>query len=92
MFPCCYVRAVTRGDHGRSGFAQWRAFPVRTRRTTLRAEQQQRREIVRYRQERGGFAAIRQLDEVPGLAGKTDGIGEFVLIGEGAPSHRSTGD
>jgi DNA uptake protein ComE-like DNA-binding protein len=28
-------------------------------------------EIVRYREERGRFTALRQLDEVPGLAGKT---------------------
>lgn len=27
-------------------------------------------EIVRYREERGRFTALRQLDEVPGLAGK----------------------
>ncbi|HEV2745941.1 MAG TPA: helix-hairpin-helix domain-containing protein [Allosphingosinicella sp.] len=27
-------------------------------------------EIVRYRQERGGFTSIDQLDEVPGLTGK----------------------
>lgn len=27
-------------------------------------------EIVRYRKERGRFDALRQLDEVPGLAGK----------------------
>lgn len=27
-------------------------------------------EIVRYREERGGFTALRQLDEVPGLSGK----------------------
>lgn len=27
-------------------------------------------EIVRYRDERGGFTALRQLDEVPGLSGK----------------------
>lgn len=27
-------------------------------------------EIVRYRGERGRFTALRQLDEVPGLAGK----------------------
>ena len=33
-------------------------------------------EIVRYRQERGRFTALRQLDEVPGLAGKTDGLGD----------------
>ena len=30
-------------------------------------------EIVRYREERGRFASLRQLDEVPGLAGKWDG-------------------
>ncbi|WP_420138430.1 ComEA family DNA-binding protein [Sphingomonas sp.] len=29
-------------------------------------------EIVRYREERGGFTALRQLDEVPGLSGKID--------------------
>ena len=29
-------------------------------------------EIVRYRDERGRFTALRQLDEVPGLAGKLD--------------------
>lgn len=27
-------------------------------------------EIVRYREERGGFTELRQLDEVPGLSGK----------------------
>ena len=27
-------------------------------------------EIVRYRDERGGFTDLRQLDEVPGLTGK----------------------
>ena len=37
-------------------------------------------EIVRYRRERGGFQALRQLDEVPGLAGKTDGIERFVSV------------
>ena len=30
-------------------------------------------EIVRYRDERGRFDAVRQLEEVPGLAGKWDG-------------------
>ena len=30
-------------------------------------------EIVRYREERGRFESLRQLDEVPGLAGKCDG-------------------
>ena len=29
-------------------------------------------EIVRYREERGRFTELRQLDEVPGLAGKLD--------------------
>lgn len=29
-------------------------------------------EIVRYREERGGFTSLRELDEVPGLSGKLD--------------------
>jgi competence protein ComEA len=29
-------------------------------------------EIVRYREQRGRFDSLRQLDEVPGLAGKID--------------------
>lgn len=29
-------------------------------------------EIVRYREDRGRFTDLRQLDEVPGLAGKVD--------------------
>lgn len=29
-------------------------------------------EIVRYREDRGRFTALRQLDEVPGLSGKVD--------------------
>ena len=29
-------------------------------------------EIVRYRDERGGFTSLRQLEEVPGLTGKLD--------------------
>ncbi|HEX8379312.1 MAG TPA: helix-hairpin-helix domain-containing protein [Allosphingosinicella sp.] len=29
-------------------------------------------EIVRYREERGSFTSLRQLDEVPGLSGKLD--------------------
>ncbi|MDV3459215.1 helix-hairpin-helix domain-containing protein [Sphingomonas sp. HF-S4] len=29
-------------------------------------------EIVRYREERGQFTDLRQLDEVPGMAGKVD--------------------
>jgi competence ComEA-like helix-hairpin-helix protein len=37
-------------------------------------------EIVRYREERGGFAPLRQLDEVPGLSGKTDGIDKYIEV------------
>ena len=37
-------------------------------------------EIVRYREERGRFTALRQLNEVPGLAGKTDGIEAYVTV------------
>ncbi len=33
-------------------------------------------EIVRYREERGGFTSLRELDEVPGLTGK---FGEATL-------------
>ncbi|MGY2733423.1 ComEA family DNA-binding protein [Sphingomonas sp. UYP23] len=29
-------------------------------------------EIVRYREQRGRFTSLRQLDEVPGLSGKVD--------------------
>jgi DNA uptake protein ComE-like DNA-binding protein len=29
-------------------------------------------EIVRHRDEHGGFTAVRELDEVPGLTGKVD--------------------
>jgi competence protein ComEA len=39
-------------------------------------------EIARYRAERGGFSELRQIEEVPGLAGKTAGIEEFVRIGK----------
>ena len=31
-------------------------------------------EVVRYREERGRFDAVRQLEEVPGLAGKVAGL------------------
>lgn len=31
-------------------------------------------EIVRYRDERGRFDSLRQLNEVPGLTGKADGL------------------
>lgn len=37
-------------------------------------------EIVRYREERGGFTDLRQLDEVPGLSGKAAGAEEFLAI------------
>lgn len=40
-------------------------------------------EIVRYREERGGFTSLRQLDEVPGLTGKTDGVDAHVSLGTG---------
>jgi DNA uptake protein ComE-like DNA-binding protein len=38
-------------------------------------------EIVRYREERGRFTALRQLDEVPGLTGKGDAAHAHLLIG-----------
>ena len=38
-------------------------------------------EIVRYREERGGFGEVRQLEEVPGLAGKWDGAEAQLRIG-----------
>ena len=37
-------------------------------------------EIVRYRDDRGRFEAVRQLEEVPGLAGKWDGAETRVRI------------
>lgn len=37
--------------------------------------------IVRYRKERGQFTYLRQLDEVPGLAGKTDGDRSALTVG-----------
>lgn len=40
-------------------------------------------EIVQYREERGRFTNLRQLDEVPGLAGKTDGMGAHVSVEAG---------
>jgi competence protein ComEA len=40
-------------------------------------------EIVRYRDERGGFTDLRQLEEVPGLTGKvTDAIRACLRIGQ----------
>lgn len=38
-------------------------------------------EIVRYRQERGRFDELRQLEEVPGLAGKVVGLDGIVRFG-----------
>lgn len=38
-------------------------------------------EIVRYREERGRFTDLRQLDEVPGLAGKADGAKPHLTVG-----------
>lgn len=38
-------------------------------------------EVVRYRQERGRFDDVRQLEEVPGLAGKIDGVKQAVRAG-----------
>ncbi|MBM3928838.1 MAG: helix-hairpin-helix domain-containing protein [Sphingomonadales bacterium] len=38
-------------------------------------------EIVRYRDERGRFGALRQLEEVPGLAGKVDGLDDVIRVG-----------
>ena len=40
-------------------------------------------EIVRYREERGGFSDLRQLEEVPGLAGKIDGTSAALTVGDG---------
>jgi DNA uptake protein ComE-like DNA-binding protein len=40
-------------------------------------------EIVRYRDERGGFTDLRQLEEVPGLTGKvTDEIRKRLRVGQ----------
>ncbi len=36
-------------------------------------------ELVRYREDRGGFTDLRQLDEVPGLAGKLDDAARATL-------------
>ncbi|MBB4152625.1 competence ComEA-like helix-hairpin-helix protein [Sphingomonas jinjuensis] len=36
-------------------------------------------EIVRYREERGGFTDVRQLEEVPGLAGKIENSRSFLF-------------
>jgi competence protein ComEA len=39
-------------------------------------------EIVRYRGERGRFTDLRQLEEVPGLAGKVDGSRAALSVGD----------
>ena len=39
-------------------------------------------EIVRYRGERGRFTDLRQLEEVPGLAGKVDGSAAALTVGD----------
>jgi DNA uptake protein ComE-like DNA-binding protein len=39
-------------------------------------------EIVCYRGERGRFTDLRQLEEVPGLAGKVDGSRAALTVGE----------
>ena len=38
-------------------------------------------EIVRYREERGRFEAVRQLEEVPGMAGKAAGLENAIRFG-----------
>ncbi len=38
-------------------------------------------EIVRTREDRGGFDALRQLEEVPGLAGKIAGLESLLRFG-----------
>jgi competence protein ComEA len=40
-------------------------------------------DIVRYREERGGFTSLRELDEVPGLTGKLDqdAVAEALCVG-----------
>ena len=37
-------------------------------------------EIVRTRTERGSFTSLRQLNEVPGLAGKADGLDALLTV------------
>lgn len=39
-------------------------------------------EIVRYRGERGRFTDLRQLEEVPGLAGKVNGSRAALSVGD----------
>lgn len=37
-------------------------------------------EIVRYRDDRGAFTALRQLEDVPGMAGNADGLESVLTI------------
>lgn len=37
-------------------------------------------EIVRYRQDRGAFTALPQLEEVPGMTGNADGLDDALTI------------
>ncbi|PZQ51126.1 MAG: competence protein ComEA [Novosphingobium pentaromativorans] len=37
-------------------------------------------EIVRYRKDRGKFTALRQLEEVPGMAGNADGLDDLLTL------------
>lgn len=37
-------------------------------------------EIVHYRDDRGKFTALRQLEEVPGMAGNADGLENILTI------------
>ncbi|WGM30504.1 hypothetical protein KKHFBJBL_00728 [Brevundimonas sp. NIBR11] len=46
-------------------------------------------EIVRYREERGRFDEVRQLEEVPGLAGKWAGAEKTVAVGDGPKTQSS---
>lgn len=39
-------------------------------------------DIVRYREERGRFTDLRQLEEVPGLTGKVDGSSAALTVGD----------
>ena len=39
-------------------------------------------EIVRYRDERGGFSDVRQLAEVPGMTSNVDDLGAEVTAGD----------
>ena len=37
-------------------------------------------EIVRYREDRGKFTALRQLEEVPGMAGNANGLEDVLTV------------